>query len=125
MSRDWTPEEIQAVSREMKKAGHMSFEEFCEELDRGGFTPTDKKEDKTMEDNFVYHVAPAPDPDIEGLKEIGAAYQEAQRWISSTNPVKVRLGYRAMDKLQNGENPDAVLDYMSRGLEAFNLAQEG
>lgn len=33
MSRDWTPEEIQLVSEEMKAAGHMGYEEFCEALD--------------------------------------------------------------------------------------------
>ena len=37
MSRTWTPEEIQLVSEKMKKAGHMGFEEFCEELERQGF----------------------------------------------------------------------------------------
>ena len=40
MSRTWTPEEIQLVSEEMKKAGHMGFEEFCEELERQGFEKT-------------------------------------------------------------------------------------
>lgn len=45
MSRDWTPEEIQAVSQEMKKAGHLSYEEVCDELDRGGFALTEKKEE--------------------------------------------------------------------------------
>lgn len=34
MSRDWTPEELQAASDAMKKAGHMSYEEFCAELRR-------------------------------------------------------------------------------------------
>ena len=33
MSRDWTPEEIQAASDAMKAAGHMSYEEVCAELD--------------------------------------------------------------------------------------------
>lgn len=32
MSRDWTPEEIQAASTAMKKAGQMSYEEFCAAL---------------------------------------------------------------------------------------------
>ena len=32
MSRDWTPEELAQVSAQMKAAGHMSFEEFCVEL---------------------------------------------------------------------------------------------
>ena len=34
MSRDWTPEELQAASEAMKVAGHMSYEEFCEQLPR-------------------------------------------------------------------------------------------
>ena len=34
MSKDWTAEELQAASRAMKAAGHMSYEEFCEEMDR-------------------------------------------------------------------------------------------
>lgn len=33
MSRDWTPEELARVSSSMKKAGHLSFEEFCAALD--------------------------------------------------------------------------------------------
>ena len=32
MSRDWTPEELQAASATMKAAGHMGYEEFCEEF---------------------------------------------------------------------------------------------
>ncbi|MCD8073644.1 MAG: hypothetical protein LUF27_01170 [Lachnospiraceae bacterium] len=34
MSRDWTQEELQTASAAMKAAGHMSYEEFCEELHR-------------------------------------------------------------------------------------------
>ena len=37
MSRDWTPAEIQTASEAMKAAGHMGYEEFCEEFDRVGF----------------------------------------------------------------------------------------
>lgn len=33
MSRDWTPEEVQAVSRAMKGAGQLSYEEFNAEVD--------------------------------------------------------------------------------------------
>lgn len=36
LSRDWTPDELTAASSAMKAAGHMSYEEFCEELDRVG-----------------------------------------------------------------------------------------
>lgn len=32
MSRDWTPEELQKASEAMKAAGHMGYEEFCEDL---------------------------------------------------------------------------------------------
>ena len=44
MSKDWTPDEIQIASEIMKEAGHMGYEEFCEELDRVGFAvkPTDR-----------------------------------------------------------------------------------
>lgn len=33
MSRDWTSEELQAVSAAMKEAGEMSFEEFSAEVE--------------------------------------------------------------------------------------------
>lgn len=33
MSRDWTPEEMAAVSAAMKDAGEMSYEEFSAEVD--------------------------------------------------------------------------------------------
>ena len=33
MSRDWTPEELKAVSAAMEAEGHMSYETFCTELD--------------------------------------------------------------------------------------------
>ena len=32
MSRDWTPKELQKASAAMKAAGHMSYEEFCENI---------------------------------------------------------------------------------------------
>ena len=43
MSKSWTPDEIQIASEIMKAAGHMGYDEFCEELDRVRFTvkPTD------------------------------------------------------------------------------------
>lgn len=36
MSRNWTPEELQRASQAMKAAGHLSYEEFCAELERIG-----------------------------------------------------------------------------------------
>lgn len=40
MSRDWTEQELQAVSQVMQAAGYMSYEEFCEALGNGYFTIT-------------------------------------------------------------------------------------
>ena len=54
-----------------------------------------------------------------------AAYLEAERWISTENPIKVRLGSRAMEKILDGEDPEAVIQEMSQGLDAFLLAQQG
>jgi hypothetical protein len=34
VNKDWTPQELQAVSTAMKAAGEMSYEEFCIELER-------------------------------------------------------------------------------------------
>jgi len=34
MSRDWTSEQLAAASRAMQQMGQMSYEEFCEELNR-------------------------------------------------------------------------------------------
>lgn len=53
------------------------------------------------------------------------AYLEAGRWIHSSNPVKVRLGSRAMEQILDGEDPEAAILEMSKGLDAFYLAQEG
>lgn len=54
-----------------------------------------------------------------------AAYLEAERWIYSGDPVKVRLAARALEKLLDGEDPKTVIQEMSRALDAFYLAQEG
>lgn len=54
-----------------------------------------------------------------------AAYLEAERWIYSENPVKVRLAARALEKILDGEDPEAVIQEMRKGLDAFFLAQEG
>lgn len=54
-----------------------------------------------------------------------AAYLEAERWIYSENPVKIRLASRALEKILDGEDPEAVILEMSRAHDAFYLAQEG
>ena len=54
-----------------------------------------------------------------------AAFLQAERWTLGENPVKTRLGSRAMEKILDGEDPHAVLDEMHKGLAAFNLAQTG
>lgn len=54
-----------------------------------------------------------------------AAYLEAERWFYTEDPVKVRLASRAFEKILDGEDPEAVIQEMSQGLDAFYLAQEG
>ncbi len=62
MSKDWTQEELQQISRVMKAAGHMGYEEFCEFLEKGltafckvsderfaKMTATYEQEQKTLE----------------------------------------------------------------------------
>lgn len=72
---------------------------------------------------------PAHNPgEVDELKKKyprAAAYLEAERWIYSENPVKVRLASRAFEKILDGEDPEAVIQEMSKGLDAFNMAQEG
>ena len=53
------------------------------------------------------------------------AYLEAERWISTGDPIKVRLGSCGKEKILNGEDPYAVLAYMNRELDVFRMAQEG
>ena len=38
MNIDWTLEELQSASKAMKAAGHLGYEEFCEQLDKTIFT---------------------------------------------------------------------------------------
>lgn len=72
---------------------------------------------------------PIPDhSEVDALRKKyprAAAYMEAERWASSTTPIKARLGTIACERLLDGEDPFVVLDAMSKGLDAFFLAQEG
>ena len=54
-----------------------------------------------------------------------AAYLEAERWAKSCTPIKARLGAQARERILNGEDYNIVLADMTKGLEAFNLAQMG
>lgn len=48
MSRDWTQEELQNASKAMKAAGHLGYEEFCEQLDKTIFTAYCKNADNNL-----------------------------------------------------------------------------
>lgn len=48
MSKDWTQEELQNASKAMKEAGHLGYEEFCEQLDKTIFTVYCKDADKNL-----------------------------------------------------------------------------
>lgn len=51
MSKDWTPEELEAASQMMKAAGYMGYEEFCAALDNGYFTATGSSADRENADS--------------------------------------------------------------------------
>ncbi len=48
MSRNWTQEELQNASKTMKAAGHLCYEEFCEQLDKTIFTAYCKDTDNNL-----------------------------------------------------------------------------
>jgi hypothetical protein len=48
MSRDWTQEELQATSKAKKSAGHLGYEEFCEQLNKTIFTAYCKDADNNL-----------------------------------------------------------------------------
>lgn len=48
MSRDWTQEELQNASKAMKAAGHLGYEEFCEQLGKTIFTAYCKDVDNNL-----------------------------------------------------------------------------
>ena len=48
MSKDWTEEELQNVSKTMKEVRHLGYEEFCEQLDKTIFTAYCKDEDNNL-----------------------------------------------------------------------------
>ena len=76
-----------------------------------------------------FEAVPAYKPgEVEALEKKyprAAAYLEAERWIYSADPVKVRLAARALEKILDGEDPEAVIQEMCHAHDAFYLAQEG
>lgn len=48
MSRDWTQEELQSASKAMKEAGHLGYDDFCEQLDKTIFTAYCKDADNNL-----------------------------------------------------------------------------
>lgn len=79
--------------------------------------------------NIDFEDVPAYNPnELSDLKKKyprAAAYLEAERWIYSQDPVKVRLSARALEKILDGEDPEATIREMRSGLDAFYLAQQG
>lgn len=51
MSRDWTPDELDAVSNAMKAAGQLSYAEFCEMLDRSVFPRCGPESDREQDNS--------------------------------------------------------------------------
>ena len=48
MSRSWNKEELQAASQQMKAMGYLSYDEFCEELNRKQITLSKKDKLSTI-----------------------------------------------------------------------------
>lgn len=48
MSRDWTQKELQSASKAMKATEHLSYEEFCDQLDKTIFTAYCKDADNNL-----------------------------------------------------------------------------
>ena len=60
------------------------------------------------------------------LKHYGAAvYLATEQWINACNPIMVRLGKEAQERLLNGDDPCAVMDDMNNRFSAFMVAQGG
>lgn len=76
-----------------------------------------------------FEAVPIPDrSEVEALiakYPRAAAYLEAERWSGSSEPIKVRLGSRACERILDGEDCNTVLEDISKGLDAFYMAQEG
>ena len=53
------------------------------------------------------------------------AYLKARAWSFSLNPKQAALGKLATERIDNGEDPVAVLEEMESSWAAFRLAQEG
>lgn len=76
MSRDWTPEELQAASAAMKRAGQMGYEEVAAEAAR--------QEAKSLIERF-------------GEKQRGGHFPcpRCGRWTMDADPVRNALSRRA------------------------------
>lgn len=72
-----------------------------------------------------------PQEPKEGIQEVerryprAAVYLAAEKWVNSREPIMIRLGKEAQERLLNGDDPDAVLTDMVNRHDAFKLAQEG
>lgn len=108
------PVEIEGLS-EIKAAttAWVNYHQAKTEFERG---------DRDFEDMPAY--IPGELEALRAKYPRAAAYLEAERWSFSGVPIKVRLGTRACERLLDGEDPHAVLDDMSKELDAFYLAQQ-
>ena len=71
-----------------------------------------------------------PEYSPDGLRDRRKKYPRAgaclgaERWVNSGVPIKVRLGSQGCQRILDGEDYNTVLDDMSKGLDAFYLAQQ-
>lgn len=92
----------------------VNYHQAKQEFERG---------EREYEDVPVYN--PNEYADLRKRYPGAAVYLEADAWITTGTPIKVRLGSRAMEKILNGEDPDTVREFITQELEVFRMAQEG
>lgn len=109
------PEDIEGIT-EIKAARTrwVNYHQAKMELERG---------DRFIEDMPAYD--PGETIRLERKYPRAVAFLEAERWAHSGVLIKKRLGAKACERLLNGEDYNTVLEDMSRGLDAFYMAQEG
>ena len=109
-------EKVNAIEgvAEIKAAIKASFNyhQAKMELERG---------DRFIEDMPAYN--PNELSDLRKKYPRAVAFLEAERWVNSGVLIKVRLGSQGCQRILDGEDYNTVLDDMSKGLDAFYLAQ--
>ena len=99
MSKDWTDKELQAASAAMKAAGHMSYEEFCEELERQDMevhtmTQLNRDEFNHALDDFLCRIRRRREWTSSVFSWTASGMQSGSWTASATSSQRTRMGFR-------------------------------